>query len=249
MPDRLKGRTAVVTGAASGMAEAIAKLFAAEGAKVLAVGRATQKIHDVCGGIDGITPFGKDVTELDAAEVIFAEAEAKLGGMDILVNGAGIGSGGSIEDLTEEGWQDVMNANLSSVFRLSKGAIPLLRKSKAGRIINIGSLMSEVGGPGMGGYPAAKHAVAGITKQMACELGPDGITVNYIIPGAIVTGMTKGLVDSDPVTVAYWEERTPLGRWGYPADIAPVALFLASDDAAFVTGAGIPADGGVLAAP
>lgn len=247
MAGRLEGKVAIVTGAASGMGEATANLFADEGANVLAVGRETQKIHDVFGRHAVIIPHGKDVGDEDAGEVIVGEAISRFGRLDILVNNAGAGSGGMIETMEESDWRANFEINVHAVFRLSKAAIPYLKESDAGRIINIGSLMSEVGGPGMGAYSASKHGLAGITKQLAGELGPLGITANYIVPGAIITGMTQGIVDTDPDTVAYWENRAPLRRWGTPDDIAPVALFLASDDARFVTGAGIVADGGVLA--
>lgn len=247
MAGRLEGKVAIVTGAASGMGEATANLFADEGANVLAVGRGTQKIHDVFGRHAVIVPLGKDVGDEDAGEVIIGEAISRFGRLDILVNNAGAGSGGMIESMEEAEWRTNFEINVHAVFRLSKAAIPYLKESDAGRIINIGSLMSEVGGTGMGAYSASKHSLAGITKQLAGELGPLGITANYIVPGAIITGMTQGIVDTDPETVAYWENRAPLRRWGTPDDIAPVALFLASDDARFVTGAGIVADGGVLA--
>ena len=246
---RLDNRTAIVTGAASGMGEATARLLAAEGAKVLAVGRDTSKIHDVLGNVDGIETLGKDVTDPDAGEVIIAKAVDLFGGLDILVNNAGAGSGGNLEDMTDEDWAAGFSINVDSMFRLCRAATPELRKSKAGRIVNIGSLMSLVGGPGMGSYAASKHAVIGLTKTLACELGPDGITVNAVIPGAIHTAMMQGIIDTDPETVAYWDARAPLGRWGTAEDIAPPVLFLASDDAAFVTGASLAVDGGVAASP
>lgn len=247
MTGRLEGKVAIVTGAASGMGEATANLFADEGANVLAVGRESQKIHDVFGRHAVIIPLGKDVGDEDAGEIIVGEAVSRFGGVDILVNNAGAGSGGTIETITVADWRAAFDINVHAAFRLCQAAIPYLKESDAGRIINIGSLMSEVGGPGMGAYTASKHGLAGLTKQLAGELGPLGITANYIIPGAIITGMTQDLVANDPETVAYWESRAPLRRWGTPDDIAPVALFLASDDARFVTGAGIVADGGVLA--
>ena len=247
MTKRLEGKVAIVTGAGSGMGEAIANLFADEGASVLAVGRESQKIHDVFGHHKTVAPLGKDLAEQDSGEVIIGGAINRFGRLDILVNNAGAGDRGRIETMEESDWRGNFEVNVHAVFRLSKAAIPYLKESTAGRIINIGSLMSEVGGPGMGGYSASKHGLAGITKQLAGELGPLGITANYIIPGAIITGMTQGTVNNDPETVAYWENRAALGRWGTPEDIAPVALFLASNDAGFVTGAGVVADGGILA--
>ena len=246
---RLDNRVAIVTGAASGMGEATARLMADEGAKVLAVGRASNKIHDVLGGVANIETMARGVEEDGAAEDIVARAVDQFGGLDILVNNAGTGAGGTTDAMTDADWAAGFTVNVDAMFRLCRAAIRALRNSDAGRIINIGSAMSLFGGPGMGSYAAGKHAVVGLTKTLACELGPDGITVNTVIPGAIHTPMTQGIFDSDPDTVAHWEARAPLGRWGTADDIAPPVVFLASDDARFVTGTNLVVDGGAACAP
>jgi len=246
---KLDGKVAIVTGAASGMGEATARLMAAEGAKVLAVGRSTNKIHEVLGGVDGIETYGKGVDEAGAGDDIVAKTREIFGQLDILVNNAGTGAGGFMIEQTDEEWASGFSVNLDAMFRLCRAAAPSLRASEGGRIINIGSAMSQIGGPGMGAYAAAKHAVVGLTKTLACELGADGVTVNTVIPGAIHTPMTQGIFDNDPETVALWEGKAPLGPWGTADDIAPPVVFLASDDARFVTGIDLVVDGGAAVSP
>ena len=246
---KLDNRVAIVTGAASGMGEAIARLFAAEGAKVLAVGRSTNKIHDVLGEVPNIETMARSVEEEGAAQAIMAQAVASYGGLDILVNNAGAGGAGPTEHITDEEWRANFDLNIDAMFRLCREAIPSLRSSAAGRIINIGSAMSMMGGPGMGAYAASKHAVVGLSRTLACELGADSITVNTLIPGAIHTQMTQAIFDNDQDMVDHWAQKAPLGRWGTPDDIAPPALFLASDDAAFVTGINLVVDGGAAVSP
>jgi len=246
---KLDNRVAIVTGAASGMGEAIARLFAAEGAKVLAVGRSTNKIHDVLGGVSNIETMARSVGEEGAAQAIIEQAATSFEGLDILVNNAGAGGAGPTEHITDEDWRANFDLNIDAMFRLCREAIPHLRNSAAGRIINIGSAMSMMGGPGMGAYAASKHAVVGLSRTLACELGADDITVNTLIPGAIHTQMTQGIFDNDQDMVDHWAQKAPLGRWGTPDDIAPPALFLASDDAGFITGTNLVVDGGAAVSP
>ena len=154
-----------------------------------------------------------------------------------------------------------MANNLRPVFRLSRAAIPMLKRSHGGRIINLGSIYSVLGQPGLSAYVASKaaldafshcaskHAIAGFTKSIAAEVGRHGITANYIQPGAIMTNMTRDVFRKDPATRDYWINKAAAHRLGEPIDVAKVALFLASDDAAFVSGTGIVVDGGAVQVP
>jgi NAD(P)-dependent dehydrogenase (short-subunit alcohol dehydrogenase family) len=237
---KLDGRTAIVTGAGSGIGEAIAVLFHAEGARVLAVDLAEPALQGV-----RMAVLAADVTADDAPTRIVAAADA-LGGADILVNNAGICLPGSIEDQTLDSWDRVFAVNVRAVFRLTQAAVPAMKAKGWGRIINLGSIMSDFGGPSLCAYGASKHAVAGLTKSLAVDLGPFGITANYLQPSAIWTGMSRPFMD-DPDFRHYWETKAPVGYIGDPDDIAHPALFLASTESRFVNGAGWRICGGAMA--
>jgi len=238
MARRLEGKRAIVTGAGSGIGAATLRLFADEGAAVLGV--------DVPGkSAEGLRFLNIDLTAEDAPAKIIAEAQAKLGGLDVLYNNAGVGANAPVSDMTDAAWDRVVDVNLRSMFRLTRAAIPLLKQSGAGRIINTASVMAEGTDFGLGAYCASKAGVAGLTRTLALELGKAGITANYILPGAIRTGMTGPLWDARPDVAEVWAKKSVLKRLGAPEDIARVALFLASDDSAFVTGQGISVDGGM----
>jgi NAD(P)-dependent dehydrogenase (short-subunit alcohol dehydrogenase family) len=242
MTGRLEGRSAIVTGAASGIGEASAALFAREGAHVLAV--------DVPGKFRGESPervarFEADITEDDAPARIVAAAVAHGGGLDILFNNAGVSNNALAKDMTDEAFDRVHAVNLRAVFRLSRAAIPALLNSKAGRIINTASVMAEGTDYGLAAYCASKAGVAGLTRSLALELGKHAITANYLMPGAIRTGMTGPLWDARPEVADIWAKKAVLRRLGEPIDLARAALFLASDDGGFVTGQGLAVDGGL----
>lgn len=244
--DRLVGLHAIVTGAADGIGEAIARVFAQQAAGVLAVDLAESGIEDKLGSISAIDVMSCDVAEAGAAGAIVAAAVERLGAIDIVVNNAGVASKAHVESLTDEDWSRTLEINVGSMFRLCREAIPWLKKSPAGRIINVGSVLSSFGAEGLAAYVASKHAVAGLTRTLATELGRDGITANFLQPGAIVTGMTRESFRSDIETRDFWIEKSAAGRLGEPLDVARVALFLASDDAGFVSGQGIVVDGGAM---
>ncbi len=237
----LDGRIAVVTGAGSGIGEAIAALFRAEGARVLAVDLAAPPAEGAA-----IRSMAMDVTAPGAAEAIVAASVGAFGGLDILVNNAGICIPGNVEDQTIESWERVFAVNVTAPFLLTKAAIPHMKPKGWGRIINLGSIMSDFGGPSLCAYGASKHAVAGLTKSLAVDLGPFGITANYLQPSAIWTGMSKPFM-ADAAFRAYWEGKAPAGYIGEPADVAAPALFLASDAARFVNGMGWRICGGAMA--
>lgn len=235
---RLKGRKALVTGAASGIGAATVARLLADGATVLAC--------DISGeGMAGTFNHVANLADPQAITLLAAAAESQLGGLDILVNNAGVCPVGTLEDLTDDQWQFGLDVNLLAPARLAKACLSLLKASSAGRVINTGSILSRYGDAGLGAYAASKHAILGFTRSLAMELGPYGVTVNCVQPGCIVTGMTRGMLENG-AAAEYYREKSALKRLGQPEDIADVIAFLASDDARFITGQGIIADGGVM---
>lgn len=235
---RLKGRKALVTGAASGIGAATVARLLADGATVLAC--------DISGeGMAGTFNHVANLADPQAITLLAAAAESQLGGLDILVNNAGVCPLGTLEDLTDDQWQFGLDVNLLAPARLAKACLPLLKASSAGRVINTGSILSRYGDAGLGAYASSKHAILGFTRSLAMELGPYGVTVNCVQPGCIVTGMTRGMLENG-AAAEYYREKSALKRLGQPEDIADVIAFLASDDARFITGQGIIADGGVM---
>ena len=235
----------LVTGAADGIGRATATLLAAEGARVLACDRNDAGLDQ----LDATHTLQLDVTEANAATRLMAAAADHLGGLDVLVNNAGISAGAPLESLSDELWHRVLGVNLEAVFRVSRAAMPLLKQSARGRIVNIGSVMSERAAPGMGAYTVSKHGVAGLTKTLALELGAYGVTANFVQPGAIVTGITRDVFAADPAFADFWINKAALKRLGQPQDIANAIAFLASEEAAFITGIGLLVDGGALQSP
>jgi NAD(P)-dependent dehydrogenase (short-subunit alcohol dehydrogenase family) len=231
------GRRAVVTGAASGIGEAIAARFRADGMAVLTVDRA------------GACDLRLDVTQAGAAEAIADAARRQLGRLDVLVANAGISAFERLDGHSDTSWDLTLATNLSAVFRQCRACLPLLTASDAGRIILIGSVMSSFGEAGMAAYAAAKHGVLGLARALGVELGPHGITVNCIQPGAILTGITRPAFAANPAFGDYWVQKAALKRLGTPEDIAGVAAFLASDDARFMTATTLVVDGGATAHP
>ena len=242
---RLEGKVAVVTGAASGIGHATAQLFAEEGARVVAVDRPGAALTEAHSGIDAIATLEQDVAEDDAAERIVGEAITRFGGLDVLLNNAGTSQSILAESFPTEEWDRTLAVNLRAVFLLCRRAIPAFKQRGGGRIINTASVMAQRTDYGLAAYCASKAGVAGLTRTLALELGKYNITANWIEPGAIYTGMTRQNFDN-PSIRAVWEKKSPLKRLGQPLDIARGALFLASDDASFVTGQGLVIDGGLL---
>lgn len=239
MSRAIAGRKAVVTGAASGIGAAVVARLKSDGCAVLAVdlvGTGLCGTHNLVADLDDPAAFGR----------IAQVAEARLGGLDILINNAGVCPAGPLDEMTEAMWNAALSVNVTAVMELTRACRPMLAASKAGRVINTGSIMSRFGNAGLVAYTTSKHAVLGLTRALAMELGPQGITVNCVQPGAIETGMTRAMFEDDPASHAYYVARSALGRIGQPEDIADVMAFLASDDARFVTGQGIMVDGGVM---
>ena len=239
----LAGRVAVVTGAASGIGLAIARRFAIEGASVLATDLSAMPAD---AEQTSLRSLAIDCTADDAPERILAEARCAYGEVDILVNNAGVCLPGSVEDQSDESWARTFAINVTAPFRLARAAAPAMKARAWGRIVNLGSIMSDFAGPNLCAYGASKHAVAGLTKSMAVDLGPHGVTANYLQPSAIWTGMSRPFMD-DPGFRQYWEEKAPAGYIGEPEDVAGPALFLASEAARFVNGMGFRICGGAMA--
>jgi 3-oxoacyl-[acyl-carrier protein] reductase len=224
---RLAGKAAIITGAGSGIGAAAASL----------PGRIAAS--------PAFTTFEADIAQADAPAAIVAAAIAAFGQLDILFNNAGVASSVPAADLSDEEWDRINNVNLRAVFRLTRAAIPHLVHSPAGRIINTASVMAEGTDYGLAAYCASKAGVGGLTRALALELGKHGVTANYLLPGAIRTGMTSALWDARPDIAEIWARKSVLRRLGAPEDLARAALFLASDDAAFITGQGLAVDGGM----
>ncbi len=241
----LDGRVAIVTGAASGIGEAIVRLYHDAGAKVLAVDLQAPQLDGI-GESDRLARLVADVGDDDAPERIVSAATDAFGALHILVNNAGICLPGSVESQSLESWEKTLAVNVTAPFRLTKAAVPHMIAARWGRIINLGSIMSEFGGPSLCAYGMSKHAVAGFTKSLAVDLGKYGITANYLQPGSIWTGMSKPFME-DQAFLDYWEGKTPVGRLGEPEEVAAPALFLATEEARFITGAGIRICGGAMA--
>lgn len=232
--DRLSGRKAIVTGAASGIGAATAARLRADGALVFTA--------DLQGQVD----FVADLTAPEANARLIAEAVVAMDGLDTLVPCAGISAFHPLEGHDDAYFLRVLDVNLISVFRLIRDAVPHLKAAGNGRIVTIGSTTSSHGDEGLCAYSASKHAVLGLTKSVAAELGPFGVTVNCVQPGAIATPMTAPAFSDMPEFRTFWENKAPLRRLGQPEDIADVVAFLCSDDARFMSGHGVWVDGGAM---
>lgn len=242
---QLENKRAIVTGGAGGIGEAIAKTFLENGAKVLIADLPGKGVAEIYKSNKNALTIEQDVTECGAADNIVAKAVDAFGGLDIVVNNAGMAMPSSLETTSDELWDQVMGLNVGSMFKMSRAALPHLKESGRGRIINLGSIMSDMGGPDLFVYGTSKHAVAGMTKSMAVDLGKFGITANYLQPGAIVTALSAPFF-ADPEFKKYWEDKAPIGRLGQPEDVAVAALFLATNAAQFISGVGLNVDGGAI---
>jgi NAD(P)-dependent dehydrogenase (short-subunit alcohol dehydrogenase family) len=251
-PFAIAGRTAIVTGAATGIGRGIAEHFARAGANVLLCDVATDAGAAVAAaladaGLDARF-LGADVSDPEAGHLLTQAALEHWGALDILVNNAAVQVEKTIEDTDPAAWDRLMNVNFKGVYLCSRAAIPVMRKGGGGSIVNIASVNGFWVEPGLGAYCAAKGGVITLTRSTAADFGRDGIRCNCICPGYVDTGMAGRYLDSQADPEAARAEVALLhavGRVGQPADIAACAQFLASDAAAFVTGAAFVVDGGL----
>lgn len=243
---QFNGQVALVTGASRGIGAAIAETLAQAGAKV--IGTATTA--DGAAAIDArLAPLGGagvafNVTGgADAVDALISDVETRFGPVAILVNNAGITRDQLLMRMKDEDWDAIMDTNLKSVYRLSKAVLRGMMKARSGRIINIASVVGVSGNAGQCNYAAAKAAIIGFSKSLALEVGSRGITVNSVAPGFIDTDMTRALPEEQR---AFFESQTALGRLGDVQDIADTVLFLASDQAKYITGQTLHVNGGML---
>jgi len=246
----LKGRVAVVTGAGAGIGEAVAGALASEGCSVWLADRdraaATSAATALSSHGHAATALVVDVADAAAVFAAFAQVEKTAGRLDILVNAAGLISTGPFADLPASEWDRVARVNVAGILNCVKAAMPAATRQRAGRIINIASVSAMRGGGSLGNtiYGASKASVVALTMGLARELGPLGITVNAVAPAVADTAMTRAALTDDMRRRIV--ARIPLGRLAALSDIADLVTFLASDRAAFITGAVIPVDGGIL---
>ncbi|TOP94441.1 3-oxoacyl-ACP reductase [Vibrio parahaemolyticus] len=239
----LEGKIALVTGASRGIGRAIAELLVERGATV--IGTATSE-----GGAAAISEYlgesGKglalNVTDVESIEATLKTINDEFGAIDILVNNAGITRDNLLMRMKDDEWNDIINTNLTPIYRMSKAVLRGMMKKRAGRIINVGSVVGTMGNAGQTNYAAAKAGVIGFTKSMAREVASRGVTVNTVAPGFIETDMTKALNDDQrAATLA----NVPAGRLGDPREIASAVVFLASPEAAYITGETLHVNGGM----
>ena len=247
---RLDGRLALVTGSSSGIGLAIARGLGQAGATLVLNGRDLAKLTAVADTLraEGLSVHLAvfDVTDGAAVDAAVASIETERGPIEILVNNAGLQRRGVFHEFKRSDWDAVMRTNIDSVFLVGQAVAQRMVVRQRGRIINICSVQSELGRPSVAPYAASKGAVKMLTKGMAIDLGPHGITVNGIGPGYFKTELTQALVD-DPAFSDWLIKRTPSRRWGEVEDLAPAAVFLASDGARFINGHVLYVDGGVTA--
>ena len=248
MSDRLAGKIALVTGAASGMGEATSRLFAAEGARVCVTDVNTSRGKDIAADLGSSGSFHQlDVTSAEEWKGAVERCSHDFGHIDILINSAGIGRGGRIEDETAEDHELLLRTNVTGVWNGIRAVLPIMSRQQSGSIVNISSIDGLVGVPGVASYVASKFAVTGLTKSVALEVGHRGIRVNSIHPGAIATPMMQG--HEDIVFESLQIARQAIPRLGRADEIAQLALFLSSDDSSYCTGASFVIDGGHTAGP
>jgi 3-oxoacyl-[acyl-carrier protein] reductase len=239
----LTGRAALVTGASGGIGAAIARMLCAAGAKVALSGTrvpALEALRAELGERAFVTPA--DLSRPEAADALVKQAEQALGSLDILVNNAGLNRDMLLMRLTDKDWQAVMDVDLYAAFRLSRAALRGMVRRRWGRIIGIGSVVGTIGNAGQANYAAAKAGLIGMSKSLAYEVATRDITVNVVSPGFIKTAMTDKLNDEQRAKIT---ERIPADRLGEPKDVAACVVFLASEEAGYVTGQTLHVNGGM----
>ncbi|KDA03798.1 3-oxoacyl-[acyl-carrier-protein] reductase [Hyphomonas oceanitis] len=240
----LTGRTALVTGASGGIGRAIATALSEAGAKVALSGTRENVLEEVAGTLKGESAIVTcNLSDAEAVDGLVGRAEAAVGPLDILIANAGITRDKLLIQMKDEDWNDVLQVNLGSYFRLTKTAVRGMMKRRYGRIIGITSVVGVTGNPGQTNYCASKAGMIGFTKSIAQEVASRGITANTIAPGFIESPMTDGLPETQKTALL---GQIPSGRLGQGADIAAAAVYLASSEAAYVTGQTLHVNGGMV---
>ena len=243
--EKFEGQVALVTGASRGIGAAIALALAQSGLRV--IGTATSdaganKIHETLSAFPGCFGRTLDVTDGPACDALVDSVVKECGGLQVLVNNAGITRDNLAMRMKDDDWDAVLDANLKGVFRMSRAVMRTMMKQRYGRIVNITSVVGASGNPGQANYAAAKAGVAGMTRALARELGSRNITVNCVAPGFIETDMTAGLAEDQQKALLI---QIPLGHLGKPSDVAHAVVYLASPEAAYVTGQELHVNGGM----
>ena len=251
---RLAGKSALISGGGTGIGQAIALAFAREGAQVVVAGRRKEKLDETLhllqqAGCSALA-LECDVTKATDPQRVVKSAEDAFGKVNVLVNNAGALSVSTVENITEEDWDRVMATNVKGPFLMSRAALPAMRRAGGGSIINVGSVLGIVAIRDRAAYCASKGGVSMLTKAMALDHARDNIRVNCVCPSIVESDMTRNLFAETEVGQQARESRLasiPLGRFGKPADIAGLTVFLASEESSWMTGTVIPVDGGVTA--
>ena len=239
----LTGKTALVTGASGGIGGAIAKALHAQGATVALSGTRVEPLQALAAELGErahVTPC--NLSDMAAVEALPKQAAEAMGGLDILVNNAGVTRDNLFMRMSDEEWDQVIAINLTATFRLSRAVLRGMMKKRWGRIVGITSIVGVTGNPGQGNYAAAKAGMIGMSKSLAAEVATRGITVNCVAPGFITTAMTDKLTDDQKAKLL---TAVPAGRMGTSEEIAAATLYLASDEAAYVTGQTLHVNGGM----
>jgi 3-oxoacyl-[acyl-carrier protein] reductase len=239
----LTGKTALVTGASGGIGAEIARALHSQGAVVALSGTRREALEALAAELgERVHVLPADLSLPEEALRLITEAEAAMGKVDILVNNAGLTKDGLAMRMSDADWDKVFNVDLAAPFRLIRASLKFMLKRRAGRIINIGSIVGSTGNPGQANYASAKAGLIGLTKSLAQEVASRGITVNLVAPGFIETPMTDVLNDAQKADLS---AKIPLGRLGKPADIAAAVVYLAAEEAGWVTGATLHINGGM----
>ena len=239
----LAGKSALVTGASGGIGGAVARALHASGAAVALTGRNVAALEALAGELgERVHVIAGDLADAEAVTAIAKAAEQALGTIDILVNNAGLTRDNLMMRLKDDDWLAVLDVNLTAAFRLSRAVLRGMVRNRWGRIVSITSIVGVTGNPGQANYAASKAGMIGMSKSLAAEVASRGITVNCVAPGFIVTAMTGALGEDASNRLV---DAIPAGRLGAPEDVAACALFLASDEAAYVTGQTLHVNGGM----